>query len=96
MPRTQKKIARKTKAVARKSSKIASMKKERLQLAKELMTKYGRTDYNKIKKSKKFAGSLPGSDKRKIRKINTLYSYEQQKGKGVKRKTRKITKLKKK
>jgi len=95
---SKKAVARKTKAINRKQSKIASMKKERLQLAKELMTKYGKEGYNKIKagnrEGRKFTGSLPESDKRKIRKINTLYSYEQQKGKAVKRKQRKISKSK--
>lgn len=46
------------------------------------------------KEGRKFTGSLPEGDKRKIRQINNLYSYEKQKGKAVKRKMSKINKPK--
>ena len=91
--RIENKVGRKTKAAVRKMGKIDSMKKERMGLAKELMKKYGKEDYEKIRNSRKFVSGLPDSDKRKIRKINNLYAFEQQKGKAVKRKSKKIVKL---
>lgn len=91
--RIDKRVNRKTKAAVRKIFKRNDKTDTRRKLAKSLLDKYGRKDYDRIRKDASFVASLPASDRGKVKTINALKKSEVRKDKAIKRKGKKIDKL---
>jgi len=91
--RIEKRVGRKTKAAVRKIFKKNEKEAKRNKLAKSLLDKYGRKDYDRIRKDASFVASLPASDRSKVKTINALKKSEVRKSKAIKRKSKKIDKL---
>ena len=92
--RIEKRVGRKAKAASRKVLKTIKKSSQRNKLAKGLLEKYGRKDYDRIRKDASFVASLPAADRAKVKTINALKKSEVRKTKAVKRKSKKINKLK--